>query len=177
MTDFGRRRRREERARPEETETTHWVTGDGYGIHFPAHPRALRDGGTAFLTTAFQTAGVLAADNRVIAIDRCAEVGGGSTGRKLTLSVRYRRPAASLHTELFVKFSRDFDDPVRDRGRTQMEQEVRLAALALDEGFPIPVPRPQFADYHRESGTGILIAERIGFGANGIEPHYEKSLD
>ena len=137
----------------------------------------MRDGGTAFLTTAFQTAGVLAADNRVIAIDRCAEVGGGSTGRKLSLSVRYRRPAAGLHTELFVKFSRDFDDPVRDRGRTQMEQEVRLAALALDEAFPIPVPRPQFGDYHRESGTGILIAERISFGANGIERQYEKCLD
>ena len=75
--------------------------------------------------------------------------------------MRYRRPAAGLHTELFVKFSRDFDDPIRDRGRTQMEQEVRLAALALSEDFPIPVPRPQFGDYHRESGTGILIAERI----------------
>ena len=171
MTDFGRRR-------PEESETTdHWALGDEYGIHFPAHARALRDGGTAFLTTAFQTAGTLAADNHVTAIDRCAEVGGGSTGRKLALSVRYRRPEAGLHTELFVKFSRDFDDPVRDRGRTQMEQEVRLAALALSDGFPIPVPRPQFGDYHRESGTGILIAERIRFGANGIEPQYEKCLD
>ncbi len=181
MTDttdhFGRRRRREERARPEESESTDWVRGDQYRIDFPAHAQALRDGGTSFLTTAFRTSGVLAGDNSVTAIDRCAEVGGGSTGRKLSLSVRYRRPAAGLHTELFVKFSRDFDDPIRDRGRTQMEQEVRLAALALSEAFPIPVPRPQFGDYHRNSGTGILIAERIGFGTNGIEPQYEKCLD
>jgi hypothetical protein len=112
VTDFGRRRRREERARPEESETTnHWILGDQYGIHFPADARALWDGGTDFLTTAFPTAGVLAADNCVTAIDRCAEVGGGSTGRKLALSVRHRRPEAGLHTELFVKFSRDFDDP------------------------------------------------------------------
>jgi hypothetical protein len=58
-----------------------------------------------------------------------------------------------------------------------MAQEVRLAALALSDGFPIPVPRPQFGDHHRESGTGILIAERIRFGTNGIEPQYEKCLD
>ena len=151
--------------------------GDQYGIDFPAHAEALRAGGTAFLTTAFHAAGVLAAGNSVTAISRCAEVGGGSTGRKLALSVRYRQPAAGLHTELFVKFSRDFDDPIRDRGRAQMEQEVRLAALALSENFPIAVPRPQFGDYHRESGTGILITERIGFGANGIEPQYQKCLD
>ena len=176
-TDFGRRRRREERARPGESETTDWVSGDQYDIDFPAHAEALRAGGTAFLTTAFHAAGVLAAGNSVTAISRCAEVGGGSTGRKLALSVRYRQPAAGLHTELFVKFSRDFDDPIRDRGRAQMEQEVRLAALALSEDFPIAVPRPQFGDYHRESGTGILITERIGFGANGIEPQYQKCLD
>ena len=32
-----------------------------------------------------------------------------------------------MHEDLFVKFSRDFDDPIRDNGRTQMEMEVRFA--------------------------------------------------
>jgi hypothetical protein len=39
------------------------------------------------------------------------------------------------------------------------------------------VPRVQFADYHRDSGTGVLISERIRFGVNGIEPQYHKCLD
>jgi hypothetical protein len=34
-----------------------------------------------------------------------------------------------------------------------------------------------FADYHRDTGTGILISERIQLGANGIERHYHKCLD
>ena len=86
-------------------------------------------------------------------------------------------PQPGLHTELFVKFSRDFDDPVRDRGRTQMESEVGSPPCRCARGFPIAVPRTQFADYHRDTGTGILISERIRFGTNGIEPQYHKCLD
>ena len=88
-----------------------------------------------------------------------------------------RLPSRSLHTELFVKFSRDIEHPVRDRGRTQMEPEVRFAVLSRAPEFPIAVPRPQFGDYHRDSGTGLLITERISFGANGIERQYHKCLD
>src|SRR6185437_5776983 len=32
-------------------------------------------------------------------------------------------------------------------------------------------------DYHRPTGTGILITERIKFGGNGIERQYHKCLD
>lgn len=59
--------------------------------------------------------GVLAGDNAVAGIIAFGEVAGGSTGRKVALSVKYDRPQPGLHTDLFVKFSRDFDDPVRDR--------------------------------------------------------------
>ena len=156
---------------------TRTAVGDTYGLRFPADVDSLRESGTGFLTTAFRATGVLSPDNTVTAVEQCTEVGGGSTGRKALLTVRYARPEAGLHTELFAKFSRDFDDPVRDRGRTQMEQEVRFAGLSLDAGFPIPVPRPQFGDYHAESGTGLLITERIAFGRNGIEPQYEKCMD
>ena len=149
--------------------TSRWVTGDHSGLSFPADPAALRDGDVAFLTKAFQTP--------VRKITRCEEVAGGSTGRKMLLDVAYRDPTPELHTELFVKFSRDFDDPVRDRGRTQMESEVKFAALSLSPGFPIAVPRAQFNDYHRDTGTGILISQRIQFGANGIEQQHHKCLD
>jgi hypothetical protein len=82
-----------------------------------------------------------------------------------------------LHTDLFVKFSRDLDNPIRDRGRTQMEPEVRFASLSRVPGFPIAVPHMQFGDYHRRSGTGILITERICHGDKGIERNYHKCLD
>jgi hypothetical protein len=78
---------------------------------------------------------------------------------------------------LFVKFSRDFDNPIRDRGKTQMEPEVRFASLSRAAGFPIAVPFVMFGDYHAQTGTGILITERIAFGCNGIERQYHKCLD
>lgn len=154
-----------------------WVVGDGSALPIPVHPDALRAGGQRFLTDAFRASGALSPDNCVTRIVACNEIGGGSTGRKAALSVEYRRPEPGAHTELFVKFSRDLDNPVRDRGRTQMEPEVRFAALSRTPGFPIAVPDVLFADYQQATGTGILITERIPFGANGIERHYHKCLD
>lgn len=154
-----------------------WVRGDLCGLPFPAHPDALRQGGVRFLRDAFHAWGVLRSDNDVVGVDRFEEVGGGSTGRKVVLSVRYAAPQPNVSTELFVKFSRDFDDDLRDVGRSQMESEVRFAALSQSPGFPIAVPVTLFADYHSASGTGLLISERIPFGVNGIEPQYHKCLD
>jgi hypothetical protein len=154
-----------------------WVRGDLLGLDLPAHSRALLHGGPAFLTRAFRAAGILAADNRVLRVTESRELAGGSTGRKLLLGVEYERPAPHLHEALFVKFSRDFDDATRDAARTQMEREARFALLSLHPGFPIVVPACLFADYHRESGTGILISQRIAYGAGGVEPHYAKALD
>lgn len=153
-----------------------WVIGDHYGLPFPADHAALLSGGASFLTDAFRASGVLREDS-VARISGFREISGGSTGRKVVLSVEYGRTAAGFHADLFVKFSRDLDDPARDRGKTQMESEVRFASLARAPQFPIAVPSPLFADYHRRSGTGILITERISFGANGIERQYHKCLD
>ncbi|OBK34988.1 hypothetical protein A5658_10050 [Mycobacterium sp. 1245111.1] len=152
--------------------TDRWVVGDHLGLSMPADPNALRAGGTAFLTEAFRAYGI---DNSVTRITRFAEVSGGSTGRKALLRVEYAAPGAL--TDLFVKFSRDFDSPIRDRGKTQMESEILFASLSREPGFPIRVPVTQFADYHRDTGTGLLITERILFGANGIERQYHKCLD
>jgi hypothetical protein len=157
--------------------TDRWVTGDHFGLPIPADPAALRAGGTTFLTHAFRASGALNTDNAVSRISRFDEVPGGSTGRKLLLRVDYDKPDANAHTDLFVKFSRDLRNPIRDRGKTQMESEVLFASLSGTPGFPIAVPATLFADYHRETGTGILVAERIRFGANGIERQYHKCLD
>jgi hypothetical protein len=154
-----------------------WVVGDMLGLGIPAHSGSLRAGGTVFLTEAFRAAGALEADNRVTRITRFEECPGGSTGRKLLLSVEYETPSPRLHTDLFVKFSRDFDDEIRDRAKIQMELEVRFALLSRSPEFPIAVPACYFSDYHHESGTGILITQRVDFGCGGIERHYGKCLD
>jgi hypothetical protein len=49
--------------------------------------------------------------------------------------------------------------------------------LIRQPGFPIAVPATQFGDYHRQTGTRILLTERIRFGHNGIEPQHHKCLD
>lgn len=163
--------------RPESTADECWVTGDHFGLPIPADPAALHAGGVTFLTQAFQASGALAAGNAVTGISQFDEMPGGSTGRKLLLRVEYQKPHAIRHTDLFVKFSRDAANPIRDRGKTQMESEVLFATLSRVPGFPITVPATQFADYHRDTGTGILISERIQFGDNGIERQYYKCLD
>jgi hypothetical protein len=152
-------------------------SGDDYGLPLPRTPEDLRAAGAEYLTRAFHASGVLRPANRVLRVTELVEVEGGSTGRKALLALEYADPAPHLRTNLFVKFSRDLKNPARDVGRTQMEQEVRLAELSRHPGFPILVPECLFADYHAESGTGILITERITFGANGIDPHLEKCLD
>jgi hypothetical protein len=153
-----------------------WATGDMLGLKIPAHAQALRQGGEAFLTEAFRAAGALSPDNRVARITQFEDCPGGSTGRKLLLAVEYERPA-DLPTDLFVKFSRDFDNPIRDRGRDQMQSEVEFALLSRTPGFPITVPKCCFADYEKASGTGVLITERVAFGEGAIERHYEKCQD
>src|SRR5262249_20140671 len=143
----------------------------------PADSEALRIAGESFLTDAFRASGALHSNNRIVEITGFEDWPGGSTGRKLLLSVRYERAQSAGLTELFVKFSRDFTDPVRDRAGFQMESEVRFAALSRRAGFPITVPTCLFADFQRESGTGVLITQRIAFGDGKIEPHYGKCLD
>lgn len=155
---------------------SHWVVGDQHGLPIPADPATLLSGGAPFLTNVFRAAGALG-DNSVVRIGDYREISGGSTGRKVMLTVEYDRPAPDLHADLFVKFSRDLENPVRDRGKTQMEPEVRFASLSCAPEFPIAVPTPYFADYHGHTGTGILITERIRFGGNGIERQYHKCLD
>jgi hypothetical protein len=154
-----------------------WERGDLLGHDFPIHLEALRAGGPAFLTRAFRATGSLAEDNRVHSITQLEPFTGGSTGRKAVLRVTYDHPGPDLPEHLFVKFSRDLDDQLRDRGRRQMESEVRFGLLSHIPDFPVAVPRCLFGEYHLESGSGLLISERIAFGSSGIEPHHPKARD
>jgi hypothetical protein len=154
-----------------------WVIGDEHGMEIPAHAAALRAGGPSFLTAALHAGGVLAADNAVTAITCSDEFSSGGTGRKMLLSVAYRQPQPGLYQDLFVKFSRDFDDAIRDRPRHMMQAEVWFAELSQMAGFPVTVPACYFADFHQETGTGILVTQRISFGSDGIELFTGKCLD
>ena len=160
------------------SENCYQFTGDETGLVIPAHGDALREGGAAWLTAAFRAFGSLGQDNEVRRIVNLEDCPGGSTGAKFYLTVEYAHPDPLLHTQLLVKFSRDFSDERRDdRGRWEMVSEARFAPLSRQANFPIAVPAAYFADYHRETGTGLIITERILYGEGGIEPHRRKCLD
>lgn len=154
-----------------------FVTGDGTGIAIPAHPEAMREGAARFLTEAMHAYGTLDPGNRVADVTQFEPFAGGNSGRKLALSVRYARDEPNLPNALFAKFSRDFDDPFRDRRRHELDAEIHIAELSRLPAFPVPVARAVFADSHGESGTGLLITERIAFGAGAIEPLHPKCMD
>jgi hypothetical protein len=154
-----------------------FVRGDATGIAIPADSDALRSAGESFLTEAFRAFGSISAHHRIARITRFESFRGGNSGEKLLLSVDYLHPEPQLHTELFVKFSRDFTDAFRDRRRDELEAEVRLAALSRLPAFPIQTPAAYFADFQRQSGTGILITQRIAYGSGNIEPLHPKCRD
>jgi hypothetical protein len=155
-----------------------FVAGQATELQIPAHADALRAGGESWLTDAFHAFGSLPASNRVRRITRFETCPGGSTGHKLYLGVEYEQPQTGLHTDLFVKFSRDFDNRVRDeRGKFEMESEVRLAAISRLPAFPIHVPVAYFADFEPASKTGLIISQQVPFGAQGVEVHHPKCMD
>jgi hypothetical protein len=155
----------------------HWVRGDMFGLDIPADIAALTAGAEAFLTAAFHASGALPYSNRVTRIAQCEECFGGGTGRKALLAVEYAIASPNLPNKLFVKFSRNFGDPMRDRSKHMMVSEVKFAALSRTPNFPINVPQCLFADVNTQTGTGLMITDRIAFGTNGIEPQLLKCMD
>ncbi len=156
---------------------THWVRGEQFGIDIPADAETLLAGGAEFLTRAFRAAGTLAADNAVATVDSARPFHGGGTGHKLLLDVAYTSPDANLPTRLFVKFSRNFEDELRDSARFMMLSETRFAVLSRAPGFPVAVPLCLFADVEPESCSGLTITECLDFGNGGLEAHYPKCMD
>jgi len=153
------------------------VLGDLLGTAFPTSIEALLAQGPDFLTQAFHAAGSLDEDNRVVAINTSREVVLGGMGRKLELSVTYERPDCNLHNDLFIKFQRDFQDPLRAVFAPWMAPEIRFALFSRQPNFPITVPKCYFADFHADSLSGVLITERIAYGHDGIERSPTKAAD
>ena len=154
-----------------------WVSGEIFGLEIPADAEALVSGGSDFLTNAFHASGALAANNRVNRIVETQEFLGGGTGKKLLLTLAYELPESALSEQLFVKFSRNFDNELSDRARFMMISEANFAVLSRSPDFPVTVPSCLFADVESQSGTGLIITECITYGRNGVEPLYPKCLD
>lgn len=154
-----------------------FAVGANTDLPMPAQPDAMRQETATFLTHAFRAYGSIAPDNRVTRVTRFEPFAGGNSGLKLALSVEYEKQEAGLHPELFVKFSRDYTDAFRDRRRYEFDGEVRLAELARLPDFPVTVAKPYFADFDPETGTGLLITERIAFGQGRLEPLHHKCMD
>ncbi|MEJ7935355.1 hypothetical protein WG907_13960 [Sphingobium sp. AN558] len=152
------------------------VTGDHSGIAFPVSYAVLEEGGAAALTRLFREIGAIGADNEVTDILHWKEFFGGGMGRKVAIDVAYAKEEG-LPTRLFAKFTREFGDPLRELFSPVMDPEVRFALLSRRPGFPVTVPRCLFGDYSAATKTGLLITERIPYGAEGIEPALEKCVD
>jgi hypothetical protein len=154
-----------------------WVAGEIFGLEIPADAATLVAGGADFLTRAFHASGALAAGNRVARIVEAQEFLGGGTGKKLLLTVAYELPEPHLHAQLFIKFSRNFDNELWDRARFMMISEANFAVLSRSRDFPVTVPACLFADVEPQSGTGLIITECITYGRNGVEALYPKCMD
>lgn len=154
-----------------------WVVGDIFGLEIPGDAESLLAAGAEFLTRAFRTAGALSAENRVSRIVEAQEFHGGGTGKKLLLTVAYESAQPDLPERLFIKFSRNFDDELWDRGRFMMVSEVNLAVLSRSPDFPVAVPACLFADVESNSATGLIITERIDYGQGNTEALYPKCMD
>lgn len=156
---------------------THTVAGDLCGIPLPAGIAGFLNAGAEFLTSAFHAYGSLQPGNRVRRIVSWERCRGGNSGDKLALTAEFDDHTQGLHRHLFVKFSRDFDDPFRDRRRYELEPEVRFAQLTRARDFPIRVAKPYFADFSAATGTGLLITEQVRFGEGAVEPLHPKCKD
>ncbi|MCW2525943.1 MAG: hypothetical protein JWM76_803 [Pseudonocardiales bacterium] len=159
------------------SDSRRWVTGKIFGLEVPADLEALLSSGPDFLTRAFRASGALAADNSVCAIVGSKEFIGGGTGRKFLLTIEYEVAGPGLPEQLFIKFSRNFDNELWDRGRFLTIPEVTFAVLSRAPDFPVPVPATLFADVDPKSGTGLIISECITYGSDGVEPLYLKCMD
>ncbi|MBU6269326.1 MAG: hypothetical protein KGN34_17395 [Sphingomonadales bacterium] len=153
------------------------VVGDATGLTIPADAEALQAAGAEWLTRAGHAFGSLPPGNAVVGLRDFTEVAEGNSGHKARFAVDYAQDAPALPRELFVKFSRDFGDPFRDRRKFELEPEIRLAALSRHPAFPVAVPRAFFGDFEHDSGTGLLITERIAFGTGAILPLLPKCMD
>ncbi|WP_298400687.1 hypothetical protein [Sphingobium sp.] len=153
------------------------VEGDHVGAAFPASVDVLLEDAPGHLTRLFRASGAIGPDNAVTQVTHWREFFGGGMGRKMEIDVRYAQPSPDLPVRLFAKFTREFGDPLRELFSPVMDPEVRFAMLSRRADFPVRVPWCMFGDYSAADKTGLLITERVPYGAEGVEPALDKCLD
>lgn len=154
-----------------------WVTGSFLGLPCPADLESLLRGGPDYLTRAFRACEALGSDNAVREIVRAEEFDAGGTGKKALVTVTYETPDPALPEELFVKFSRNFDNELWDSARHLMLSEITFALLSRGPDFPVPVPKLMYGDVDPETSTGLIITECIPYGRGNFQPRYYKCAD
>src|SRR3546814_10399196 len=95
----------------------------------------------------------------------------------MLLTVAYERSGPGLPEQLFIKFSRNFDNELWDRARFLMISEANFAVLSRTPDFPVAVPTCLFADVESRSGTGLSISECIPYDRNGLDALNSKCMD
>ena len=150
--------------------------GDVFGLKIPFSAQMLKESGSAWLTTAFQTFGSISIQNSVTIIDIKPFYGGGAASKAL-LTVRYGLPdeeAADgpLQEKLFVKLPHP-EDRKREKYLNACIYKGEGPEVAFAQRFyrrvPFKVPRTYFADRCDETTNFIIITEALNF--SNLEQH------
>lgn len=174
--------------------TTLVETGEGplgywYGLRIPYTLEMIQRYGAEFLTKAFHAAATLPRNNSVTKLTVTPFV-GGSMSLKCFLTVEYANPDPNLHTELFVKYPFAAGTPHEQKERWVSRfvmnndgPEIDFARI-LSSGAPIKCPKYYFGDLCIETGTALLITEKLplpgpsdDFGPFELEAIPYKSVD
>lgn len=150
--------------------------GDQYGLVFPFTHADFEKAGAEFLTAAFHAAGTMPKDNRVREIRDYRRVDSGGASVSAAFDVDYAIDDPDLHKSLFVKMPSE-DTMRKFVACSSWYGETQLAMRFAEVSLPVPVPKYYFGDCSRRTTNGILVTERVGYGAAPIEPVREKGLD
>eukprot|EP00413_Alexandrium_margalefii_P000362 CAMPEP_0204510744 /NCGR_PEP_ID=MMETSP0661-20131031/55_1 /ASSEMBLY_ACC=CAM_ASM_000606 /TAXON_ID=109239 /ORGANISM="Alexandrium margalefi, Strain AMGDE01CS-322" /LENGTH=514 /DNA_ID=CAMNT_0051515789 /DNA_START=1 /DNA_END=1546 /DNA_ORIENTATION=+ len=141
--------------------------GDMYGLPFPQTPEELLGDpkfGPEWMTKAFQKAGSLPKDNKVVRIVSGRRFEGGGSGPKALFEVEYEKPDEELDAVLFVKMPHPLWENQQQRfveeGQYKFGDnwggEISFYRF-LSPHVPFPCPKYYFGDLSRESTEAILI--------------------
>ena len=165
--------------------------GHFYGLRFPFTLDMIEAGGAGWLTQALHAAGTLGADNAVTTMTVTPFV-AGSMSLKCFLDVTYahRFEGDGLHTSLFVKYPFRAVHEHEKKGAFITRCLMNNDGPELDfyrivsAGAPIRSPRYYYGDICLETGTCLLITEKLelppahaDFGPFEYEPIPYKSVD
>eukprot|EP00413_Alexandrium_margalefii_P001641 CAMPEP_0204511154 /NCGR_PEP_ID=MMETSP0661-20131031/275_1 /ASSEMBLY_ACC=CAM_ASM_000606 /TAXON_ID=109239 /ORGANISM="Alexandrium margalefi, Strain AMGDE01CS-322" /LENGTH=693 /DNA_ID=CAMNT_0051516225 /DNA_START=26 /DNA_END=2107 /DNA_ORIENTATION=- len=142
-----------------------------YHMEFPWTESMLIEMGPEWLTKAFQAAGTLGFDNRVVKIIQLKKnkITTGNNGGKFLFDVKYARKRPGLHTRLFAKVPFPLEGVTRsDRLSSSVNKqpqefyEINTSRL-LESALPVKIPKYYFGDISNETSNFIIISEAVLF--------------